>query len=267
MVKLASRMSVVLIAFLMLFSVVPVVSAFSGIQAGSIHKPSPVNCPTASCSTNWSGYAVTGSSGSVSDVKGSWIVPNAACTTKNTYAAFWIGIDGYNSNTVEQTGTDSDCQSGTANYYAWYEFYPAASVQISNFKVTPGDKITAEVSYSAGVFTVTITDHNTGNGYTTTGTVSGAARSSAEWIIERPALCSLHCRLTPLTNFKTSYQGDDYTGFASTDYATVGGVSGQISAFSHVAITMVDNRGKILAEPSTLTTDGTSFTDTWHAYS
>ena len=53
--------------------------------------------------SNWSGYAVTGARNSVSDVKGSWLVPavHGTCGSTDQYASFWIGIDGYNSNTVE----------------------------------------------------------------------------------------------------------------------------------------------------------------------
>lgn len=266
MSKNSERLLITSIALMILFSFLPVVSGFS-LRNISMNNASTVHCPTASCSTNWSGYAVTGASGSVSDVNGSWIVPTATCTSKTTYSSFWVGIDGYNSNTVEQTGTDSDCSSGTAHYYAWYEFYPAASVTISGFSVSPGDKVAAEVSYSAGVFTTTIKDLTKGKTFSTTGTVSNAARSSAEWIVERPALCIVVCRLTSLTNFGTASLGQDYTGSSSTNYATVNGVSGPISAFSHVAITMVDNAGKVLSEPSALTSDGTSFSVTWHASS
>src|SRR5213592_3480117 len=47
-------------------------------------------------STNWSGYAVTGPSGSVSDAKGSWTVPaiQGSCPSTNQYSSFWVGIDG-----------------------------------------------------------------------------------------------------------------------------------------------------------------------------
>jgi hypothetical protein len=59
--------------------------------------------------------AVTGSKASVTDVTGSWTVPAVDCTspngTPNGYSSFWVGIDGYGSNTVEQIGTDSDCVS------------------------------------------------------------------------------------------------------------------------------------------------------------
>src|SRR5215469_11261542 len=51
-------------------------------------------------STNWSGYALTGSRGSVTDVKGSWIVPAVNCSqTPSAYSSLWVGIDGYSSNT------------------------------------------------------------------------------------------------------------------------------------------------------------------------
>ena len=73
-------------------------------------------------STNWSGYAVTG--GTFTDVKGSWVVPTVTSSGTNSYSSTWVGIDGFSSSTVEQTGTDSDFVNGHAQYYAWYEMYP-----------------------------------------------------------------------------------------------------------------------------------------------
>jgi hypothetical protein len=162
-------------------------------------------CPTSACSTNWGGYAVTGSSGSVTDVKGSWIVPSVTCTKRgSTYAALWVGIDGFSSGTVEQTGVLMHCANGRASYSAWYEFYPAGSVTISGFSIAPRNKISAEVSYSSGTgeFTTTITNVNTGKAYSTSSLVGGAQESSGEWITERPEVCTiLSCKLTTLSNF------------------------------------------------------------------
>ena len=111
-------------------------------------------------SENWSGYAVTGSS--FTFAKGSWHVPEVDCSkTPNTYSAFWEGIDGYSDKTVEQTGTASDCDGTTAQYYAWYEFYPAGSVPIS-MPIEAGDVRGASVTYSDGKFTVSIHNHTTG---------------------------------------------------------------------------------------------------------
>ncbi len=97
-----------------------------------------------STSTNWSGYASTGTT--YNDVKGSWTQPTASCSSGQTaYSSFWVGIDGDTTNTVEQTGTDADCSSGTPTYYAWYEMYPKFPVNLSpsSYPVLPGDGITA----------------------------------------------------------------------------------------------------------------------------
>src|SRR5262245_32211875 len=139
-------------------------------------------------STNWSGYAITGSKGSVTEVKGSWIVPSVDCTaTPTAYSSFWVGIDGYTSNTVEQVGTDSDCQSGSQQYYAWFEFYPHLSFTLNNFPVRPNDLLSAEVqAWNKGAFTVSITNVTTGESFSTTTKMPSARQISAEWIIEAP---------------------------------------------------------------------------------
>ena len=74
---------------------------------------------------NWSGYAVTGANGSFHSVSASWTEPTATCSGSAEYASFWVGLDGYNSNSVEQTGTEADCDGRTGQYYGWYEMYPA----------------------------------------------------------------------------------------------------------------------------------------------
>ena len=59
--------------------------------------------------------------------------------TPNTYSAFWVGIDGYSSQTVEQPGTLSDCSGETPQNLA-YEFYPADLTEITSVTVKPGNK-------------------------------------------------------------------------------------------------------------------------------
>ena len=108
-------------------------------SAAQVAKSSVTVAPIANVSSNWSGYAVTGSS--VSYVAGSWVVPTVNTKT-NGYSAVWVGIDGYSSSTVEQIGTGEDVVNGKATYYAWYEMYPSASVTISTMTVKPGDSIT-----------------------------------------------------------------------------------------------------------------------------
>ena len=208
-------------------------------------------------STNWSGYAVTGSSGSVSIAKGSWTVPpiQGSCPSTNQYSSFWVGIDGFNSGTVEQTGTDSDCQNGAPTYYAWFEFYPHPSFLINGMTITPGDHITAQASFSGRSFTVTITDTTTGASFSTSSRVRSAQRSSAEWIAEAPSSSG---GVLPLADFGT-------VSF-SADTATLNGGTGTIGSFgSNVqVITMVSNSGAVKAQPSSLSgTNGDSFSVTW----
>ena len=218
---------------------------------------------TVSDSTNWSGYAVTGTS--FTSAKASWTVPTVNCTkTPNTYAAFWVGLDGWTSSTVEQTGTDSDCDGKTASYYAWYEFYPAASVEISSITVSPGNHMSASVTYSGSEFTISITNETTGKTYSKSGKVSGAKRSSAEWIAEAPC-CTNRGGILPLADFGTVDFGDDYTGVSGTNDATDSTVSGAIGAFGSAIneAIMVSSSGANEAVPSGLSSDGTSFTVTW----
>jgi hypothetical protein len=247
-------LSVIGLLFLLAPAVIP---ATSLARTNSAYKANAItNCPTSSCSTNWSGYAVTAPTGSVTDVVGSWTVPSVTCTTSTSqYSSFWVGIDGYNSGTVEQTGTDSDCSSGAPRYYAWYEFYPKPSFIINPVVVHAGDRITAEVRYMGGKFYTRITDATTGTSYTASARVK-AQRSSAEWIAEAPSSSG---GVLPLANFGTANFGT-----SAADTATINGVTGAIGTFSQVfQITMVTTGGTVKAQPSALGSDNSSFSVTW----
>src|SRR5436305_2330032 len=242
----ASATALILLSFLSLASAAPIPQL---TLAPRTHDGS-------SNSTNWSGYAVTGPSGSVSDAKGSWTVPaiQGTCPGTNQYSSFWVGIDGFSSGTVEQTGTDSDCQNGAPTYYAWYEFYPHPSFLINGLTVRPGDHMTAEASFNGRSFTVTITDTSTGVSFSTSARVRSAQRSSAEWIAEAPSSSG---GILPLADFGT-------VSF-SADTATVYGFTGAIGSFgsSVQVITMVSNSGAVKAQPSSLSSSGDSFSVTW----
>jgi peptidase A4-like protein len=119
----------------------------AGTRAVLEHAP-PARLIGHSNSLNWSGYASFGST--FTDVKGSWTQPAAKCNGKSTYASFWVGLDGYDSSTVEQLGTEADCSHGKAVYYAWWEMFPNVSHTIGSFTVTPGASYTAEVQSAGG---------------------------------------------------------------------------------------------------------------------
>ena len=224
---------------------------------------------TAYSTSNWAGYAISAPIGSVTGVKGSWIQAAVTYPAKGVEdAVFWVGIDGFGTSTVEQTGTIAQCHNGVLSYGAWYEFYPSALVVISTLKIkiTPGDKISASVKYSATTtnFTTTIKDVTTGKSFTKSAAAPGADRSSAEWIVEAPTLGS---GLSALPNFGTASFGKDSTLVTGTNTATISGSTKVISKFGSMvdSITMVDNPSvtPIKAQPSALSTDGTSFSVAW----
>jgi hypothetical protein len=199
---------------------------------------------TTSQSTNWSGYAAASST--YSSISSNWTVPSVTCSS-TAYSSFWVGLDGYNSSSVEQTGTDSDCSGSSPVYYAWYEMYPAYPVNFSN-TVRPGDSISASVTAgSSSSFTLVITDHTQGWSHTVKKTLSGAQRSSAEVIAEAPSSSS---GVLPLADFHT-------VNFSS---ALVNGQA--IGNFNPVEIVMVTSSGAVKAQPSALS-GGTAFSDTW----
>jgi len=213
-------------------------------------------------STNWSGYAVTGANGSVTDVKGSWIVPTVTCSAEDSYSSFWVGIDGFTSSTVEQIGIDADCVSGTAEYFAWFEFYPHWPYTINTVEVQPGDTISAEVSYGAkGQFTVTLTNVYRNQSFSISTKMQQAKLSSAEWIVEAPWSSGV----LPLANFGLAEFGQRYTRQTGTCYATVSGKTGAIGSFNPANVIQIDmvSSDVTKAKTSLLSKDGSSFTDAW----
>jgi Peptidase A4 family len=220
----------------------------AGVSAAQARSPfgAPKHKFGRGTSTNWSGYAVDGSG--ATQVIGTWTQPAVTCSAgENSWSSPWVGIDGDASNTVEQIGTDSDCQSGKPVYYAWYEMYPKSLVQLT-MAVHPGDSFTGTVKYTSGSsFALTLTDNTTKATFTTTQSARKAARSSVEWIMEGPS------------NGLLSDFGSVSFSAAS---ATIGGQTGGLSSFPGAqAITMVTNSGVVRAQPSAVS--GNAFSVAW----
>jgi hypothetical protein len=225
---------------------------------------SPSTSPTTqTTSTNWSGYVAgtdlngTSGNGTVDYVAGSWVVPTLKATADDTYCAIWVGIDGYNSGSVEQIGTSHDWFNGAQQNYAWFEMYPSGSFEINGFPVNNGDVISARVGYKGdGVFKLVIMNH-TQNVSTTIPTAyttsTSALRSCAEWIVEAPYSGAI----LPLSDFQT----------VTLNYcsAVINGVSGLINngAWMNDEITLADSSGTIQAQPTVLLKDGSCFQVAW----
>ncbi|MDH6113214.1 hypothetical protein P3T36_001899 [Kitasatospora sp. MAP12-15] len=150
--------------------------SFAPVQFGHGGQPFSGN-------STWGGYVAQGSG--FKNVTGSWTMPDVQCNTTNDLFAPWIGIDGYGSQTVEQTGVQVDCSSGSPVYSGWYEMYPAAPVYFSN-AVSAGDNFTASVvTVTRGSYTLKLTDNTKGWTKSVTKRLS-AQNISAEAVIESP---------------------------------------------------------------------------------
>lgn len=200
---------------------------------GATQTTSPSSTQTTSSSTtettnppeteigsyNWSGFAdvqnTTGTgpgatgpgSQPLSSVSGSWTIPQVSCISgqyrnQDVFIANWVGLDGFNDNTVEQLGTATQCYENVEYYYDWYEMFPGPSGEEGttaciNDNVDcprPGDQISASVvstpSGSNNDYTLSLTDHSTPDESFTVSAdcpASTCVNSSAEWIVERPA--------------------------------------------------------------------------------
>ena len=139
-------------------------------------------------SQNWAGYAVT--RGKFKRIRASFYVPIMNCSiAPNTFSSHWVGLDGFNSNTVEQAGIEADCHGSTESVFAWREVFPHPE-QPFNMTIRPGDSITAKVSFRNGRFKMRVKDNTTGEHRTVRQQCASTTcrRSSAEVISEAPTV-------------------------------------------------------------------------------
>ncbi len=211
-------------------------------------------------SLNWSGFAVT-SSKKFTYAQSRFVQPTLTCPGDhaNEWSSNWVGLDGFNNTTVEQDGTAAHCggaNNTTPVYKAWYEMFPAGSVNV--FTVSPGDTINTSVSFSNGKFTLTVSDLTSGKSATHTAKCASCVRSSAEWIVERPELCTsaTNCFLAHLADFGTTSMS------AKVRVAGVSAAQG-IPNFRNYNITMFDTANTQLDEVGKVSSN--AFPATWLA--
>ncbi len=214
----------------------------------------------------WSGYAAIKPLGAKplydgrsTGVSGTWTVPTLLPSTNNSSVSIWVGIDGYQTSTVEQIGTAHKWTKGKQQDYAWYEMYPRFANEIVGFPVEPGDEISAKVTYirynsfqleianlTQGVKTVVPLERTT--------VTASTVRRAVSWVVEAPFAGKN--KTNPIANFQT-ITFKDCT--ATIDGVTAGLVN---PAWSTAAITMVDN-GVVNMVPSAPSADGSSFQVIW----
>lgn len=184
---------------------------------------------------NWGGYV---SFGSFTTATASWTEPSVTCGSTNDLFAPWVGIDGDGSSTVEQTGVETDCSSGSPVYSAWYEMYPAAPVYYS-VPVDAGDHITATVTRTAtNTYRLDLSDSTKGWSKSTTKSLT-SRHASAEAIIESP------------TDSYPSMSGVTFTGVK---------FNGKSLASTNPSALDADDQGVYTWVPGAIGSDGQSFT-------
>lgn len=265
---------------LKLIRTLPVVALAGAVAA--IVAPSAAAAPATAqeaASENWAGYVANASNAGsgFSSVSGSWTQPSANCSSGDGDSAFWVGLGGASgqSQSLEQIGTQANCSGGSTQQYAWYELVPAAPVQLG-MTINPGDHISARVTVSGTNVTVSLSDQTTGGSATKTLQMSDPDTSTAEWIAEAPSECdgSGDCQPLPLTNFGS-------VTFSSAT-ATAAGHTGPISDPNWTAqpVQLSSSAGgpgfveagggsqqstSADAQPSSLSSDGSSFSVSWQS--
>lgn len=216
----------------------------------------PISAPTAvnssfgtNTSLNWSGYVA--SQGQFTSVDGTWTVPAVTSVTSTMADATWVGIGGVSSRDLIQAGTQALTDpSGSISYQAWYELLPSDMVTIP-LTVNAGDSMIVSLAQtSSNVWQISFTNHTTGATYTTSVNYASSV-SSAEWIEEMP---TANIGFVPLDNFGTV----SFTGGSAVE----NGTTLTIAQAGAQPITMVTQGNLALASPSTLGSDGASFTVT-----
>lgn len=115
--------------------------------------------------------------------------------------------------------------------------------------VKPGDAISADISQGAGsIWTITLADATEGWTFTTAVTYTGPG-SSAEWIVEAPSLCTVHCTVATLADY----------GQVTLDQGTVNGGAAPDLNVSEAGEMLAKN-GSVISIPSAPDTRGDGFT-------
>ena len=213
--------------------------------------------------TNWSGY-VARSSRSLSCVEGAWTQPSVTCPSNGSASlAIWIGLDGetgVSRSTLEQIGTNTDCRSGHARTFAWFEVLPHDRFeQELRLEVSSGDRVAASIAVVGRSYHMVIEDLTSGQAIDTQQRSPGARRLTAEWIVEAPTVgCPNDCQVALLASFGT-------VSFTSAR-AVLAGVTGPIAdgRWTRVRLDLESRTGLLKARPGPVGKDGASFADVWH---
>lgn len=212
-------------------------------------------------SANWSGYAQNNgtTTGPFTGAEATFGVPTVAEPhSGDQFSAEWVGVGGFNENTLVQDGVEADNLNGTPSYQAWTEILPAAEVPLK-LTINPGDKIQAIVRETAlNTWSMTVADLTLGTqaGRTVKYTSRGA---SAEMILERPEIGSSLATLAKTT--KVVFKPGGVTTTAPGPTAVYTPFLAPVAGQTVYPIEMTNNTGsKVIAIPSVPDAKNNGFT-------
>jgi Peptidase A4 family len=228
------------------------------------HREGPARMVTDYTSNNWDGYFATDASHGTdfTAISATWTEAKVTCASKKeAWAGFWVGLDGWWNDSVEQGGTEAICVNGSPQYSVWWEMFPFNDIQIG-FAVNPGDTIHASVTYKPGSKKFDIVVKDLTSGKTLTKNIAcqagqdGCQRSSADVISED--IEHSGGVLYPLPDYGT----ETYKSVSVTDTS---GHTGPLndSAWQLGRVNEVSS-GVTKQTTSGLKSGGSSFTTTWH---
>jgi hypothetical protein len=231
-----------------------VTSAAAGTTSGATQA---VAKPAAVTNYTWTGYVLVGHTQGFRQVTGQFKVPTVACTSANSKASFWIGLDGYGNGTVEQVGISTNCTNFVPSFQAWWEMAPNSTQY--KFLVSPGDTISMLVKYVGGAWNLALTDltlnDNAHKFNVTEPCPSGhvCENMTAEAVLEADGGKNL-------SNFKSA----SFTKIQAVDSsnATTGLVANG-SVWGLAKVLMTGANGQNLADPGTITGSGQNYTLTY----
>jgi Peptidase A4 family len=179
---------------------------------------------------NWGGYAVGGSKGEFTKISGSWKEPVAKCASSKQLTAPWIGLDGYGTSTVEQTGVAVECTGTKVSYQGWYEMYPRSPVYFTAEPVSANDVFDASVTFNGGK-SYTLVLHDVTKSWTKTikASLSGASNATAEAVIEDPT-GSYPNLYDGVTFSSVTVNGKSFKSYAPSKLTSGGYIPGSMNA-------------------------------------
>ena len=246
------------------------------LVAAAVLAGAPAALANTTRSTNWAGYAIHRAGLSFRQVSATWTEPAATCVPgQPSYSAVWVGLGGYqaSSDSLEQTGTEIDCNSaGKVVSSAWFELVPAPSKTVS-LPVDPGDVMHATVTVTGHKVVIELQNATRHRTFRRTMYDTSVDVSSAEWIVEAPSECvsQFACQALPLANFGS-------VPFASATATSRSGAVGAIGShhWGRTRIDLIAGSQRLIvarntsdvagtAAPSALQSGGSAFDVTYAA--